>query len=72
MASKTTKVAVPQQDGEITFRVYRDYAHPEKVYEVKDGHVEVPNEDLDEFLTYIPGAEKPGDKAEDKTTKDGK
>lgn len=58
--AQSTKVNVPADAGdEITIR----YAGADPVsYKVTDGHVTVQNEDVDAFVTAIPGASVPENK----------
>lgn len=54
--AKNVKVSVPQQDGVIGLT-----RHGERVeYEVKDGAIQVPEEELARVLLYVAGAEVAG------------
>lgn len=56
MPAKNVKVSVPQEEGVVALT-----RHGERVeYEVKDGAIAVPEEELDRVLLYVPGAEVAG------------
>lgn len=57
MAASTTKVRVPQADGEI--RISRDGDDP-AVYKVSDHVTTVKADDLDHFLAHVEGSKTDG------------
>jgi hypothetical protein len=62
--SKTTKVSVPKDSGdEITLTIAG--GEPTR-YKVTDGHVTVPNENLDTFLSAVPGSSQVTESTESK------